>query len=235
MGVNDVPLPAKELANPIITPADIVQRILSARPQWYQWVAVSAAPDVLIALETRAQEKGEGWHLSLTSKFPVPKTRAFPVLEAVEPFLSTDLLRLYIITNLSSLQERGIQVKATLREKGAPVYRVGDTLSFTIEVPVDGYLYLVNVNPEGALCLLFPQPGESNYIQAGNSIELPRKGSMFTVKEPVGEEFVKAIFTKIPIDLCVLNGNTAAPQDIIMRVPHTPDVGTADIYFKTEK
>jgi len=208
---------------------------VSARPRWYQWVAVSAPHDVFVTIEKYAEGTSEGWRLSLTSKFPVPKTRSFPALEAVEPFLSTDLLRLYVINNLSSLQEKGIRVKATLIGDNKPVYSAGDRLSFNVEAPVDGYLYLVNVNPEGAISLLFPQSGESNYLHARESVELPRKGTIFTVKEPFGEEYVKAIFTRVPIDLSVVSGNQATPADIITRAPHGPDAGTADVYFRTTK
>lgn len=107
-------------------------------------------------------------------------------------------------------QEAGV---IALRIQPAGPLREGDTVLFAVEADFDGYLTLLDINPQGALTQLFPNrfsaaaaqvfgPG-GDRIRADQPILLPDAtyGFAFTIQPPLGDGVLLAVVTADPVDL----------------------------------
>jgi hypothetical protein len=146
------------------------------------------------------------------------RTRAFPNLEAVQPFLMLDLQRLYIVKNLAAIRSDEVRVELALAGQRKKVYKKGESLSFRFKAPVDGYLNLINVTSQGKPVLLFPSGDESNAVKAAEPIVVPRDPELcYQVSGPFGPEYVKALFTTVPLDLKFLSQSENEDVDALLK------------------
>ena len=103
------------------------------------------------------------------------------------------------ITDLKN--ESGLRVSINFR---ADSYSIGEKIEFTvISEDSDGYLYLLDIQPDGSVIVLLPNRQNANYkITEGESVLVPNDLG-FTIKatEPAGEDKVIAIVTKRPINI----------------------------------
>ncbi len=79
-------------------------------------------------------------------------------------------------------------------------YAPGDTIQIKIEAKRAGFLYLYDIDPTGAITLLYPNVYQPNAQVAASVINLPGKGYRFIVGGPEGIETVVAILAQAPID-----------------------------------
>lgn len=77
-----------------------------------------------------------------------------------------------------------------------PVYQKGEAISVGVKVNRDAYVYLFNVNADGAIDLFFPNGyEESNFVKAGTTRTLPGQGAKYTLNigGPDGQDKLLAL------------------------------------------
>ncbi len=77
-----------------------------------------------------------------------------------------------------------------------PVYQKGEAISVGVKVNKDAYVYLFNVNADGAIDLFFPNGyEESNFVKAGTTRTLPGQGAKYTLNigGPDGQDKLLAL------------------------------------------
>lgn len=95
-------------------------------------------------------------------------------------------------------------------------YVVGEPIVVSGSSGKAGYLYLLRLDSQGDLRLLYPQPGQDNHIEPNRKFTFPRPEDPFmvTVDQPLGVSRIKAIVTSKRL---VLSGLALNPQ----RQPHS--------------
>ena len=87
-------------------------------------------------------------------------------------------------------------------------YEIKDKIIFNIETDRDGYLTLLDINPNGDITVIFPNKfHRDNFIRAGKTIQVPAPsyGFEFHLQGPAGLERIKAIVTLNKISLLALD------------------------------
>jgi hypothetical protein len=90
-------------------------------------------------------------------------------------------------------------VKLRLSDDGR--YRAGDRAKVKVETTRDGYLWVLHVDADRHLRVLFPlNPGDDNFVRAGKTIELAGRGGRetFRVADRSGRGEVFAAFARDP-------------------------------------
>ncbi len=84
---------------------------------------------------------------------------------------------------------------------GQPAYAEGEHLKVSIDMPFDGYLNLVVIDPEDRVLLLFPNGlAQNNQVNRGK-ISLPYRQFRWPAQAPHGINHLAAIATREPLDL----------------------------------
>ncbi|MCH8906752.1 MAG: DUF4384 domain-containing protein [Candidatus Heimdallarchaeota archaeon] len=178
-------------------------------------------PDVRIEFEENldpaANEKE--WMVRMRSGLEPETERRFPGLPAVESFLARDLQRLYIVKNIAAIQSDEISIELFMAGPKKEVYLEKESLAFRFRAPVDGYLNLINVDCLGNVALLLPYGDESNAVKANVEVRDPRNPDIaYEVKAPFGPEYVKAVFTTLPLDLGFLGEAEADDMEELLEL-----------------
>jgi hypothetical protein len=87
-------------------------------------------------------------------------------------------------------------------------YEIKDKIIFNIETDRDGYLTLLDINPNGDITVIFPNKfHRDNFIRAGKTTQVPSPsyGFEFHLQGPAGLERIKAIVTLNKISLLALD------------------------------
>jgi len=87
-----------------------------------------------------------------------------------------------------------------------PAYTVGSHVTIHFEVNQDAYVYIWDVDPTGAVCLIYPNAYElANHVAAGTHV-LPGAGQAYAlpVTEPTGSEYLQIVATTTSVDSIVL-------------------------------
>ncbi len=82
----------------------------------------------------------------------------------------------------------------------ASTYAPGDRIQITIKAKKLGFLYLYDIDPAGAVTLIYPNAYQPNAQVPVGTIHLPGKGYHLTVGGPEGTETIVAILSQAPID-----------------------------------
>lgn len=96
--------------------------------------------------------------------------------------------------------------------------RIGkDEFRFTVRSSQAGYLYLLMAGSDGrTFDLLFPNKLDGdNYLQAGQSLQLPRITWEITAQGPRGRDYILAIVADAPRDLSTLPLRNAGPFSVV--------------------
>lgn len=94
------------------------------------------------------------------------------------------------------------------------VFKSGDEIQARFESNFDGHIYVINVQPSGKNCLIFPYTNiSSNKIKAADPQELPQGGS-WQFNHEVGTEVIQFILSRDPIPYL----------DAAWRNPHCADL-----------
>lgn len=94
------------------------------------------------------------------------------------------------------------------------VFKSGDEIQARFESNFDGYIYVINAQPSGKKCMIFPYPSiSSNKIKAADPQELPRGGS-WQFNQETGTEVIQFILSRDPIPYL----------DAAWRNPHCADL-----------
>lgn len=81
------------------------------------------------------------------------------------------------------------------------VFHTGDELSLSVTTPEEGFMYVVNIGPDGAEDLLFPLEGEDNGVAAGTTAQIMPLGDVdpIVLVDPAGSERVFIIWSATPL------------------------------------
>ena len=82
------------------------------------------------------------------------------------------------------------------------VFKVGDFLQLTIDVPGDGYLNVLSIDPADQAMVLFPNRFDTdNQVKAGTvAFPTDTMGFDLPASEPIGETLIVAVFTEHPVN-----------------------------------
>ena len=114
----------------------------------------------------------------------------------------------YIVKQLSRLHNPrpSFKVKVWVTDEKRSDFRVGEKVVFNFRSDEDCYLLIINTDSQGNIHLIFPNRFyPANFIKGVEERRIPdeRMGQKFELEfgGPTGEETVKVIATKEPIDL----------------------------------
>jgi hypothetical protein len=95
---------------------------------------------------------------------------------------------------------RGLSVEVWTGRGRDAVYRPGESLELEARVSDDAHLLVYEIDSEGYLHLLHPEPGRSGFVAGGETHVLPESDSEseWVVQEPVGQGYVVAIASVEP-------------------------------------
>ena len=89
-------------------------------------------------------------------------------------------------------------------------YQIGEKITFSVKAEENGYLTLLDINPQGEIVVIYPNRfHRDNFIQAGVTYKVPRERDNFAlgVSGPAGQERIKAIVTLNKVSLLKLDLN----------------------------
>ena len=136
---------------------------------------------------------------------------AAPLANAAEPSYMKDLdIRQVPMAKLEAAPVSaqttagtGLMVKTAVDRPGAR-YRHGDTLTLTVDVTEDAYVWVFDTGTSGKVHQIFPNRYESdNFVRAGKAISIPPAGSEYQllVSHPKGAELLTVIASKDDIPM----------------------------------
>ncbi|MCX5814308.1 MAG: caspase family protein [Proteobacteria bacterium] len=133
-----------------------------------------------------------------------PTKNVDELIQAIARQIESD----YMVKQLARIHNPNpsFNVKVWITDEGRNDFRVGEKAVFNFRSDEDCYLLMINTDSKGNVHLMFPNRFyRDNFIRAGEERKIPdeRMGKKFELEfgEPVGEETVKVIATKEPIDL----------------------------------
>lgn len=133
------------------------------------------------------------------------KTPHTPQLSGADDRLSANMF--FAKPAVGPMRQRLDELVAQMTDMGASAerntYRVGQNVIMTFDVPVAGYLNVVNVNAQDNALVLFPNKFHSNNRVETGRLRLPTPEMPFdiTVQEPRGDNITYAFLTEKPLDL----------------------------------
>lgn len=100
------------------------------------------------------------------------------------------------------LQKLTENVKSMRFQAGQTSYRLGEHITFTLNIPENGYLNVINIGPDDVATVLFPNKYHSNNKVAPGIITLPtaKMGFALPATAPPGETLTVAFLTATKID-----------------------------------
>lgn len=101
-------------------------------------------------------------------------------------------------------------------------YRHGESLSLTVDVTEDAYVWVFDTGTSGKVHQIFPNRFESdNYVRAGTSLAIPREGAEYQllVSHPKGAELLTVIASKdsTPLTRDLIDETTRAGPFLALR------------------
>lgn len=85
-----------------------------------------------------------------------------------------------------------------------PVYRIGDTIEFSVRVNRDAYVTLINIGASGDVTVIFPNKFHPrHFMRADQTVVIPAPtwNFSFVVQGPAGFDQIKAVASEEPIAL----------------------------------
>ena len=154
---------------------------------------------------------------------------AAPLANAEEPWYMKDLdIRQVPMAKLEAAPasaqnttSAGLTVKTAVDRPDAR-YRHGDTLTLTVDVTEDSYVWVFDTGTSGKVHQIYPNRYESdNFVRAGKAISIPPAGSEYQllVSHPKGVELLTVIASKdnIPMTRDLVDQNTEAGPFLALR------------------
>jgi hypothetical protein len=113
-------------------------------------------------------------------------------------FLRTTFLLILVGLNSSFLTAD--ENKITMLTNKSKFYP-GDPIFFKIQIPKKGYIYLLNLNSDGTIHLIFPNEIDTNNFFEEGTYRFPNKNSDYEwrLDEDPGKETIYLIFSENPV------------------------------------
>ena len=118
-------------------------------------------------------------------------------------------------------------------------YKVGDKITASISSARSGKLWVVFVDPNDEVSMMFPNPqAQDNEIEANKTIKLPQPDSGWAIEaaEPLGQTIVSFIVTTGDLDLYdVLSSNDESTMNEALSIIDTSDQWSIQTHVVTVK
>ncbi|HSB12596.1 MAG TPA: DUF4384 domain-containing protein [Blastocatellia bacterium] len=76
-------------------------------------------------------------------------------------------------------------------------FKAGDQIKIQLESNFDGFIYVVNIQPSGKRCLMFPYPeAANNAVQSGERYEIPPGNDTMEFDQEKGTEVLQVIMSR---------------------------------------
>jgi len=76
-------------------------------------------------------------------------------------------------------------------------FKAGDQIKIQLESNFDGFIYVVNIQPSGKRCLMFPYPGAANNaVVSGEQYQIPPGKDAMQFDEEKGTEVLQVIMSR---------------------------------------
>ena len=155
---------------------------------------------------------------------------AAPLANATEPSYLKDLdirqvpmakLEAAPVSAPNTAAGTGLVVKTAVDRPDAR-YGHGDTLTLTVDVTEDAYVWVFDTGTSGKVHQIFPNRYESdNFVRAGKAISIPPAGSEYQllVSHPKGAELLTVIASKdnVPMTRNLVDDSTEAGPFLALR------------------
>ncbi len=108
-----------------------------------------------------------------------------------------------LLRNLSQIKNGASEIQISLKSSKKK-YKKNEPIALEVEVSEKAYIYLILVQNDGEIVLLFPnEDSPDNLVSANTPIAIPEKNSgyVFSAGEPFGMDVLKVIASKRKIDL----------------------------------
>lgn len=125
-----------------------------------------------------------------------------PAPDGGQPLRVTVLSPLELVAMIArKTSDFGLDVTVDRFDGG--LYEEGDTLSVRVTCDRSGYLYLLYVDSQGTLSLLYPQPAQDNRVVADQEVLVPAPSDDYVIRlaPPFGTARIKAVVCSRPLAL----------------------------------
>lgn len=75
-------------------------------------------------------------------------------------------------------------------------FRAGDQIKIQFRSNFEGFIYVVNIEPNGKRKVLFPSPEDSNAVSPGERYDIPPAGAAIEFDKEVGTEVLQVIMSR---------------------------------------
>ena len=76
-------------------------------------------------------------------------------------------------------------------------FKAGDQIKIQLESNFDGFIYVVNIQPSGKRCLMFPYPdAANNAVRSGERYDIPPGGDAMEFDKEKGTEVLQVIMSR---------------------------------------
>jgi len=76
-------------------------------------------------------------------------------------------------------------------------FKAGDQIKLQLQSNFDGFIYVVNIHPDGKRCLMFPHPeAMDNAVRSDEKYDIPPGGIAMVFDEEKGTEILQVIMTR---------------------------------------
>ena len=119
---------------------------------------------------------------------------------------------------------QSVQVR-TNKKTNKNTYLVGDLITITCEINMDGYINVVSVDSDDNGLVIYPNQNHSNNsVKKNTTITIPpkpRANFKLTAGEPLGENLIAVLVSKDPFDASEIDGRMVGPYKSLNRVKAT--------------
>ncbi|MFO0905752.1 MAG: DUF4384 domain-containing protein [Pirellulales bacterium] len=144
----------------------------------------------------------------------VPSTPNTPPRPAPTPAEQPVVLSAWELLGLVANKTSAFPLDITVDRFDGGEYQIGEALEVRGSSSKAGYLYLLYLNGQGELALLYPQPGQTNRVEASTKFTIPGGKDEFAIRVegPAGVARIKAVVTSRPLHLSGLASNATQQQ-----------------------
>lgn len=105
---------------------------------------------------------------------------------------ANDMLQKIIVT--PDLPPASFDISISIDKGNGGTYQPGETMNLTFRTNKDAYVVLYDIQPNGAVNIIFPNRyDQNNFVRANTTYYLPRQGYNFTIDNIVGTEYIQAV------------------------------------------
>jgi hypothetical protein len=103
-----------------------------------------------------------------------------------------DMMQKIIVT--PDVPPASFDIQISINKGNGANYMPGENMSLTFRTNKDAYVVLYDIQPNGAVSIIFPNRyDQDNYVRGNTTYYLPRQGYNFTIDNIPGTEYIQAV------------------------------------------